>query len=51
MADSVDHFAALKDSGAEISGIYFGKDPKTLFLNIQHPAKPLADGTWTITRR
>ena len=51
VADSVDHFAALKDSGAEISGIYFGKDPKTLFLNIQHPAKPLADGTWTITRR
>lgn len=50
-ADSVDHFASLKDSGAEISGIYFGKDPRTLFLNIQHPDKPLADGTWAITRR
>ena len=50
-ADSVEQFASLKDSGAEISGIYFGKDPKTLFLNIQHPDKELADGTWTITQR
>jgi secreted PhoX family phosphatase len=50
-SDSVSHFASLKDTGAEISGIYFGKDPKTLYLNIQHPDKPLADGTWTITRR
>ncbi|KAE8762771.1 alkaline phosphatase PhoX [Georgenia thermotolerans] len=50
-ADTVEHFASLKDSGAEISGIYFGKDPKTLFFNVQHPDKALADGTWTITRR
>ena len=49
-ADSVSHFASIKDTGAEISGIYFGKDRKTLFLNIQHPDKPLADGTWKITR-
>lgn len=50
-ADSVEQFASLKDTGAEISGIYFGKDPKTLFLNVQHPDKALADGTWTITKR
>jgi hypothetical protein len=50
-ADEVELFASLKDPGAEISGIYFGKDPKTLFFNVQHPAKELADGTWSITRR
>lgn len=50
-ADNVELFASIKDTGAEISGIYFGKDPKTLFLNIQHPDKALADGTWMITRR
>ncbi len=49
-ADLVEQFASLKDTGAEISGIYFGKDPKTLFLNVQHPDKPLADGTWKITK-
>lgn len=49
-ADHVEQFASLIDTGAEISGIYFGKHPKTLFLNIQHPDKPLADGTWTITK-
>lgn len=50
-AGSVELFAALKDTGAEISGIYFGKDPKTLYLNVQHPDKDLADGTWAITGR
>ena len=50
-ADTVEQFASLVDTGGEISGIYFGKDPKTLFLNIQHPDKALADGTWTITKR
>ena len=50
LADEVELFASAKDPGAEISGIYFGKDPKTLFFNVQHPAKPLADGTWAITR-
>jgi uncharacterized protein len=49
-ADGVHLFASLKDVGAETSGIYFGKDAKTLYLNIQHPDKPLADGTWKITR-
>ena len=48
-ADNVYLFASLKDSSAEGTGIYFGKDPKTLFVNIQHAAKPLADGTWKIT--
>ena len=51
LADQVELFGSLKDPGAEISGIYFGKDPKTLFFNIQHPDKALADGTWKITRR
>ncbi len=50
-AVAVEQFASLRDPGAEISGIYFGKDPKTLFLNVQHPDKALADGTWKITRR
>ncbi|WP_353509115.1 alkaline phosphatase PhoX [Intrasporangium sp.] len=50
-ADSVEQFASLVDTGAEISGIYFGKDPKTLFLNIQHPDKALADGTWALRKR
>jgi uncharacterized protein len=50
-ADGVHLFASLKDTGAEGTGIYFGKDPQTLFVNIQHPDKPLADGTWMITRR
>jgi hypothetical protein len=49
-ADEVELFASLRDPGAEITGIYFGKDPKTLFFNVQHPDKPLADGTWAITR-
>ncbi len=50
-ADAVELFASLRDPGAEISGIYFGKDPQTLFFNVQHPAKELADGTWAVTRR
>ena len=33
-ADGVHLFASLKDSGAEGSGIYFGKDPHTLFVNV-----------------
>ena len=45
VASEVELFASLTDSGAEGSGIYFGKDPKTLFVNVQHPAKDLADGT------
>jgi hypothetical protein len=50
-ADGVHLFASLKDVGAEGTGIYFGRDPRTLFVNIQHPDKVLADGTWKISRR
>jgi hypothetical protein len=50
-ADRVDLFASLRDIGAEGTGIYVGTDPRTLFVNVQHPDKPLADGTWRISRR
>lgn len=51
-ADTVELFASLVDEGAETTGIYFSPmDPKTLYLNIQHPDKALADGTWTISKR
>lgn len=50
-ADGVGLFASLRDSGAEATGIYFGRDPHSLFVNVQHAAKPLADGTWMITNR
>ena len=50
-ADGLDLFASLKDEHAETSGVYFGKDPHSVFVNIQHPDKPMADGTWRITRR
>jgi uncharacterized protein len=50
-ADSVQLFASLVDPAAETTGIYFGKNPKEMFVNIQHPSKPLADGTWKISRR
>jgi sugar lactone lactonase YvrE len=49
-ADGVYLFASLKDQGAEGTGIYFGKEPHTLYVNIQHAAKPLADGTWIIRK-
>lgn len=49
-ADAVHLFASLTDSGAEGTGIYFAKDPHTLFVNIQHADKPLADGTWVIRK-
>jgi hypothetical protein len=35
-SDGVSLFGSLKDSGAEGTGIYFGKDPNTLFVNVQH---------------
>lgn len=49
-ADSVELFASLKDERAETTGIYFGKNPKELFVTVQHPDKELADGVWKITR-
>lgn len=50
-ADEVELFASLRDPDGEISGLYFGKDPHTLFFNVQHPGKALADGTWAISSR
>lgn len=47
-AERVEQFASLTDSGAEGTGIYVGRDPRTLYVNIQHPVKDLADGTWMI---
>jgi len=35
-SDQVKLFASLADSKAEGTGIYFGKDPNKLFVNIQH---------------
>lgn len=51
VATSVDLFASLTDPGAEGTGIYFGKDPKTLFVNVQHSASDDGDGTWAISAR
>ncbi len=50
-ATAVGVFASLTDPEAEGTGIYFGKDPKTLFVNIQHSAATDGDGTWAITKR
>ena len=51
VADDVELFASLKDPGAEGTGIYFGRDPHTIYVNVQHATKALADGTWAITCR
>ncbi|MFZ0791050.1 MAG: hypothetical protein WAM94_15670 [Chromatiaceae bacterium] len=50
-ADAVHLCAAMVDSRAEGTGIYFGKDRRTLFVNVQHAAKEFADGTWVIMNR
>jgi hypothetical protein len=49
-ADAVHLFASLKDRTAEGTGIYFGSDPKTLFVNIQH-SETGNDSTIAITKR
>ena len=49
-ADAVWHFASLTDPGAEGTGIYFGKDPKTMFVNVQRSTVDDGDATWAITR-
>jgi hypothetical protein len=38
VADEVFLFASLADEDAEGTGIYFGHDPKVLFVNVQHSA-------------
>lgn len=48
--DGVYLFASLKDVGAEGTGIYFGTDPHTLFVNVQH-SDTGNDKTMAITRR
>jgi secreted PhoX family phosphatase len=48
--DGVYLFASLKDVGAEGSGIYFGTDPQTLFVNVQH-SDTGNDKTMKITRQ
>jgi hypothetical protein len=48
--DGVHLFASLKDKPAEGSGIYFGKDPHTLFANVQHSGTG-NDKTMAITRK
>lgn len=49
-SDGVHLFASLKDNAAEGTGIYFGKDPRTLFVNIQHSVTG-NDKTMAITNR
>lgn len=49
-SDGVHLFASLKDNAAEGTGIYFGKDPRTLFVNVQHSATG-NDKTMAITNR
>jgi len=49
-SDGVYLFATLKDNGAEGTGIYFGKDPRTLFVNVQHSSTG-NDKTMAITNR
>jgi hypothetical protein len=48
--DGVHLFASLKDKPAEGTGIYFGKDPHTLFVNVQHSGTG-NDKTMAITNR
>ena len=48
--DGVHLFASLKDKPAEGTGIYFGKDPRTLFVNVQHSGTG-NDKTMAITRQ
>ncbi|MHB1352401.1 MAG: alkaline phosphatase PhoX [Thiobacillus sp.] len=48
--DGVHLFASLKDKPAEGSGIYFGKDPNTLYVSVQHSGTG-NDKTVAITRQ
>jgi uncharacterized protein len=49
-SDSVNLFASLKDVPAEGTGIYFGKDAHTLYVNVQHSGTG-NDKTVAITNR
>ena len=48
-SDGVHLFASLKDVPAEGTGIYFGKDPHTLYVNVQHSGTG-NDKTMAITK-
>jgi hypothetical protein len=48
--DGVYLFASLKDKSAEGSGLYFGKDPHTLYVNVQNSGTG-NDKTMAITRK
>ncbi len=48
--DGVTLFASLKDKPEEASGIYFGPDSQTLFVNIQHSGTG-NDKTLAVSRR
>jgi hypothetical protein len=48
-SDGVHLFASLKDVPAEGTGIYFGKDPHTLYVNVQHSGTG-KDKTMAITK-
>lgn len=48
-SDGVHLFVSLKDVPAEGTGIYFGKDPHTLYVNIQHSGTG-NDKTMAITK-
>jgi uncharacterized protein len=50
VAEAIELFATLTDPEAEGTGIYFGKDPNTLFVNVQHSAATDGDGTWAISK-
>jgi hypothetical protein len=50
VADGVWLFASLTDPKAEGTGIYFGQDPHTMFVNIQHSVIDNGDGTWAISK-
>lgn len=50
LSDAVHLFASLSTPGAEATGIYFGKDPHTLLVNVQHAADG-NDKTIAITNR
>ena len=47
--DGVHLFASLKDKPAEGTGIYFGKNPHTLYVNVQHSGTG-NDKTMAITK-
>lgn len=49
-SDGVSLFASLKDNQAEGTGIYFGKDPRKLYVNVQHSVTK-NDKTMVITKK